>query len=355
MLQRCVKRPVLRIFGKRLFRTYDYDHSGNEFNRTERTELRRYGVSMGTYSRTARSTGKRHWGKLLAVILGIAFWKANSREIPFSKRVQFIGLPDWVDEIIGSLAYHSQECEVYHSDHPYSQRVVYIVNGILSILQEQAETHQYLKTCIKWDWTVCVVRDNSLNASCAPSGKIIVHDSLIREMSVVGLYFVLSHEIGHAIARHGIEKELASAVANFFMSFFRKKDTNGVVVDLLDCSSSQKAESEADEIAFHIMRASDFPTGPEVLEHVFVTLNDFNDLKPVEDLSFLHSVLVALSDIFSTHPTLHNRFLDLSSLHESTPVPEPLQSPLRQPLRPVVYMAPDSCSEEMLITPFIAD
>ncbi|TVU28405.1 hypothetical protein EJB05_19922, partial [Eragrostis curvula] len=56
-------------------------------------------------------------------------------------------------------------------------------------------------------WDVIVVRSKKVNAMCAPGGKIIVYTGLLdilREDAEIAT--ILCHEVGHAIARHSVER-----------------------------------------------------------------------------------------------------------------------------------------------------
>ena len=57
-----------------------------------------------------------------------------------------------------------------------------------------------------WKWGFAVFEDNEVNAVCMPGGKIGVNTGLMSFVNSDGeLAFVISHEVGHAIARHSGE------------------------------------------------------------------------------------------------------------------------------------------------------
>lgn len=68
-----------------------------------------------------------------------------------------------------------------------------------------------------FNWEFNVVKDDSIfNAFCMPGGKVIVYTKLLREMEDDSmLAFVMSHEISHAIARHGNKRMSHALMVNF--------------------------------------------------------------------------------------------------------------------------------------------
>jgi predicted Zn-dependent protease len=55
-----------------------------------------------------------------------------------------------------------------------------------------------------YDWEFVVVKDKRMNAFCLPGGKVVVFEGIFKVIENDDqLATVLSHEIGHAILRHG--------------------------------------------------------------------------------------------------------------------------------------------------------
>ena len=80
-----------------------------------------------------------------------------------------------------------------------------------------AEYNQALERCGKaiaaasdvkdFDWEFMVLEDETQNAFCLPGGKVAVYSGIIKLMkNEAELAFVVAHEVGHAIARHGGER-----------------------------------------------------------------------------------------------------------------------------------------------------
>jgi len=57
------------------------------------------------------------------------------------------------------------------------------------------------------DWKVAIVENETPNAYCLPGGKIVVHTGIMSyAKNEAGLAAIISHEIAHAVAKHGAER-----------------------------------------------------------------------------------------------------------------------------------------------------
>lgn len=58
-----------------------------------------------------------------------------------------------------------------------------------------------------YDWEFNLVENDEANAFCLPGGKVAVYTGILKyTQTEAGLAVVMSHEIAHAIARHGAER-----------------------------------------------------------------------------------------------------------------------------------------------------
>ncbi len=66
-----------------------------------------------------------------------------------------------------------------------------------------------------YDWEVALIDEDTINAWCLPGGKIGFYTGILPVLeNEAGVAFVMGHEVGHAIARHGGER-LSQQVALF--------------------------------------------------------------------------------------------------------------------------------------------
>ncbi len=77
-----------------------------------------------------------------------------------------------------------------------------LATAIESYLQQNGYGDQY-----KFNWEFNLIQSNEVNAWCMPGGKVAVYSGILPITATdAGLATVMSHEIGHAIARHSAER-----------------------------------------------------------------------------------------------------------------------------------------------------
>ena len=118
----------------------------------------------------------------------------------------------------------------------------------------------------QWEFRVC--QSEQQNAFCLPGGKVAVYEGILPICeNEAGLAVVMSHEIAHALARHGGERmahgQLEGMGKNVVGAIFKKKDekTQDLVLAAYGATTkyagilpySRKHESEADEIGMRLM------------------------------------------------------------------------------------------------------
>ncbi|VAI60572.1 unnamed protein product [Triticum turgidum subsp. durum] len=124
------------------------------------------------------------------------------------------------------------------------------------------------------NWEVIVVRDKLINAMCLPGGKIVVFTGLLDHFKTdAEIATVLSHEIGHAIARHlpeMITKGMWFTILQLIvLQFIYMPDLiNAMSTLLLRLPFSRRMEVEADHIGLMLQASAGFDprTAPKVYE-----------------------------------------------------------------------------------------
>lgn len=119
-----------------------------------------------------------------------------------------------------------------------------------------------------FDWEFNVIESPTQNAFCLPGGKVAVYTGMLPVCeSEAGLAVVMSHEIGHAIARHGGERMSHQMVQNTAKEALarvmqnRDDSTKNIVLSAYGAGAqygailpySRKHELEADHIGVLLM------------------------------------------------------------------------------------------------------
>jgi metalloendopeptidase OMA1, mitochondrial len=131
---------------------------------------------------------------------------------PISGRRKLLLVPETQELTLGEDAYQD-----ILSKEPKSKNEQYveIVNRVGKRIAAVSGRDDF-----KWEFNV--IASDQQNAFCLPGGKVAVHEGIIPVcQSEAGLAVVMSHEIAHALARHGGER----------MSHQKVKNVGGQVVD----------------------------------------------------------------------------------------------------------------------------
>ncbi|WP_428024676.1 M48 family metallopeptidase [Arcobacter sp.] len=166
------------------------------------------------------------------------------------------------------------------------------------------------KSDYKWEFNL--VENKQKNAFCLPGGKVVVYTGILSvAKNDSQLATVMSHEIAHALARHGAERMSTGMVAqgvqllgNIILGSQAPEYTNAFNIAygagaqygvLLPYGRMQ--ESEADEIGIHLM----YKAGYDLKEALKFWQNMSQGKK--ESIEF-----------FSTHPNSDTRIANISKV-----------------------------------------
>lgn len=154
--------------------------------------LRIYPTSMFNFTKTRPLLQ----GILVVIIaLGVIF---SCQTVPLTGRSQFILLSENEELALGFEAYRQALKEAKLSQDPKINEMVSRVGTKLAQVSGRPD----------YDWEFKVIEDDQVvNAFALPGGKVAVYTGLLPvTRDEEGLAVVLSHEIAHAIARHGAER-----------------------------------------------------------------------------------------------------------------------------------------------------
>ena len=124
------------------------------------------------------------------------------------------------------------------------------------------------------NWEFYLVHSNQANAFCLPDGKVVFYEGIMPVLTTPDMIaVVMSHEMGHAIARHGNERLTQQTLTNLVgavtgqiieqktsengRALFETAYTIGSQYGYL-LPYSRKHELEADEIGLYIMAIAGF-------------------------------------------------------------------------------------------------
>lgn len=150
----------------------------------------------------------RRQARLLAVGVGLfgvclACW--GCRTTPVSGRQQLVLVPEQQEMQLGATAYQ----EVLQKE-PLSKKQVYV-----EAVERVGKRIAAVAGRDDFDWEFKVIESETQNAFCLPGGKVAVYEGIIPICeSEAGLAVVMSHEIAHALARHGGERMTQQNIKN---------------------------------------------------------------------------------------------------------------------------------------------
>lgn len=233
---------------------------------------------------------------------GCCFW-SGCKTAPVTKRPQLILVPEGQEISLGRQAF-----EETLANEPPSQntRLSEMVNRVGQRIAAVANRSDYA-----WDFQL--IASETQNAFCLPGGKVAIYEGILPIcQDEGGLAVVMSHEIAHALARHGGERMSQSMAVDGAKKVAEKligtyaPDRQTLLMQAYGVGSkygvllpySRKQESEADHIGLTLMAQAGYD--PTVAPGFW---NRFGQLKGEQTAEFL-----------STHPSDARRAADLEGL-----------------------------------------
>ncbi len=221
----------------------------------------------------------------------------SCRTVPITGRTQLIITSAEYENGLGATAYSEYKAKFPPSlDAEYNQALMNCGNAIAKVSGE---------TSFQWQFTV--LESNIENAFCLPGGKVAVYTGIMKRMrNEAELAFVVGHEIGHAIARHGGEKLSRSTLISLggtLVSLGVGDDAAaiyGIGTSLgVQLPFSRSNESEADKIGLILMARAGY--NPKAAVQFWSRFSQGNKSS-------------AVSNFLSTHPCDEKRIANMNSL-----------------------------------------
>ncbi len=178
------------------------------------------------------------------------------------------------DEVnrLSAVSYNQQnqkakEKNVLVTSGPTFDRLKFIANRLIP------QTEAFRDDTKQWDWRLTLIDTPTLNATCAPGGKITFYTGIIEQLNLNDdeIAAIMGHEIAHALREHGRERlsqamaqniavNLAMAAAGGYGSAVGA--ANQVAHYVFVLPNSRDNESEADAIGLELAaRAGYNPMG----------------------------------------------------------------------------------------------
>jgi predicted Zn-dependent protease len=185
---------------------------------------------------------------------------------------------------------------------PTYDRLKYISNRLIM------QTEIFRDDTRQWNWQLSLINAPTLNASCAPGGKITFYTGLIEQLNLSNdeIAAIMGHEIAHALREHGrerISQALAQNVALNVVSITGygaiAGAANQVAQYALVLPNSRQNESEADAIGLELAARAGY--NPEAAISVWKKM-----IKATEGKN--------APEFLSTHPSGETRIEQLTEL-----------------------------------------
>ncbi|MCF8232000.1 MAG: M48 family metallopeptidase [Bacteroidales bacterium] len=219
--------------------------------------------------------------------------------VPFSDRQQLILLPS--SQML-SMSY--TQYDKFLDQHPPvmntrdARKVENVGKKIATSVERYMEKNDMKNRLKGFKWEFNLVSDDTPNAWCMPGGKVVVYKGILPYTKTeAGLATVMSHEIAHAIARHGNERmsqqllvqaggmalnayleEKEEESRDIFMAAYGVGSTVGVMLPY-----SRAHETEADKLGLIFMAMAGY--NPEEAVSFWKRMSQSGGQKPPEFLS----------------------------------------------------------------------
>lgn len=201
-------------------------------------------------------TRRQYLGHAAAWTMGAAC--CGCRSTPVTNRRQLMLMPENSEIALGLQSYEEATANVPRSQ---NQQIIAQVQQVGRRIADVANRPDY-----QWEFRVLATAEQ--NAFALPGGKVAVHEGILPVcLNEAGLAVVMSHEVAHALARHGGERMSQGMAVNTvqqmgqyvlqgepqtrqdrFLSAYGVVSKYGVVLPY-----SRHQESEADHIGLLLM------------------------------------------------------------------------------------------------------
>lgn len=224
-----------------------------------------------------------------------------THKTPYTNRSQMIFMSQKEELALGESSYKQTLAKSEVINNSYDARRVKAIGAKIATAANRAD--------FKWEFNL--VQNDEMNAFCLPGGKVVVYTGILKAAKNDDqLATVMSHEVAHTLARHGVERMssakvqqgiqlignvvLAATAPGYTNAFNQAYGIGSQLGVMLPYGRLQ--ESEADEIGIYLMVKAGY--------------------NPYEALNFWKNMSngkKAQNEFFSTHPSSNTRIKDIKN------------------------------------------
>lgn len=200
---------------------------------------------------------RRHFlAGLLPACLGLQ--ACGCRSAPVTGRKQLVVVPEGKELALGAKAFQQTLNESKRSENTAAAELVRRVGQRIANVAQRSD----------YQWEFELIASPEQNAFCLPGGKVAIYEGILPVcQNEAGLAVVMSHEVAHALARHGGERmsqnfavEGVRQVTDM-VTKWKVPDKNAAILRAYGVASnvgfllpySRKQEAEADHIGVILM------------------------------------------------------------------------------------------------------
>ncbi len=239
---------------------------------------------------------------LILITSTVLLFSACTHKAPYTNRSQMIFMSSQEEMALGEKSYKEALSNVKVISNTTDAIRVQTIGRKIALVTQRDD----------YNWEFNLVEDEQANAFCLPGGKVVVYTGILKyAKNDDQLATVISHEIAHALARHGAERASTSMIQqgigmvgnilvgvtapqyqNIFNQTYGLGSNLGVMLPY-----GRVQESEADEIGIYLM----YKAGYNINEAT----------KFWENMSDGKS---SGTDFFSTHPSSQTRVKEIQEI-----------------------------------------
>ena len=239
---------------------------------------------------------------IILVVTTLFIIAGCTHKTPYTNRSQMIFMSSQEELALGEQSYKEALSKAKVVNNTYDARRIKSIGAKIAAAANRPD--------FKWEFNL--VEDTAMNAFCLPGGKVVVYTGILKAArNDDQLATVMSHEVAHALARHGAERVSTSKIqqgvqllGNVVLATTAPEFTNtfnqayGVGTQLgVMLPYGRLQESEADEIGIYLMVKAGY--------------------NPYEALNFWKNMSAgkeSTNEFFSTHPSSSTRIQDIKNV-----------------------------------------